>query len=201
MIGSFIMLFEVGLIALLLLLVFRMLTLVRNDPFVPASVVTMVVGHQHSAQPPLPEAQKKRSVAGPQPSHTAPSDTCGLITQLHILLSLQDRDCREHGLVLETAPHAVREYAVVWLYGAACALCDKPQRHSDALLDLVSKLASRKVGIRQPEAVQTLSTMTGSSTLLAFFRSGVSGAEHWSGHRYVPQEHSLYSTITSNAFI
>ena len=119
MIGSFIMLFEVGLIALLLLLFFRMLTLVRNDPFVPASVVTMVAGHPQSAQPPLPEAQKKRSVAAPQPSHTAPSDTCGLITQLHILLSLQDRDCREHGLVLETAPLAVREYAVVWLYGAA----------------------------------------------------------------------------------
>jgi hypothetical protein len=70
-----------------------------------------------------------------------------------------------------------------------------------SFLDLVSKLASRKIGIRQPEAVQALSTMTGSSTLLAFFRGGVSGAEHWSGHRYVPQEHSLYSTVTSNAFI
>ena len=104
MISSFIMLFEVGLIALLLLLVFRMLTLVRNDPFVPASMVTMVAGDHHSAQPPLPEAQQKRSVAAPQPTRSAPSDTCGLITQLHILLSLQDRDCREHGLVLETAP-------------------------------------------------------------------------------------------------
>ena len=51
MISSFIMLFEVGLIALLLVLVFRMFTLARNDPFVPASVVTMVAGHQHSAQP------------------------------------------------------------------------------------------------------------------------------------------------------
>ena len=47
MISSFIMLFEVGLIALLLLLVFRMLTLVRNDPFVPASMVTMVTGDHH----------------------------------------------------------------------------------------------------------------------------------------------------------
>ena len=61
MISSFIMLFEVGLIALLLLLVFRMLTLVRNDPFVPASVVTMVAGHQHSAQPPLPTAYPAES--------------------------------------------------------------------------------------------------------------------------------------------
>jgi hypothetical protein len=201
MISSFIMLFEVGLIALLLLLVFRMLTLARNDPFVPASVVTMVAAHQHSAQPPLPEVQQKRSVAAPQPTRTPPSNTCGLITQLHILMSLQDRDCREHGLNLESAAHAVREYAVAWLYGAACALCEKPQRHSDALLTLVSKLASRKIGLRQPEAVQALSTMTGSSTLLACFRSGVSGAEHWSGHRYVPEEHSLYSAVTSNAFI
>ena len=201
MISSFIMLFEVGLIALLLLLGFRMLTLVRNDPFMPASVATMVAGHQQSAQLPQPEAQQKRSVAAPQPTRAYPPGTCGLITQLHILLSLQDRDCREHGLVLETAPHAVQEYAVVWLYGAACALCEKPQRHSDALLNLVSKLASRKIGIRQPEAIQALSTMTGSSTLLAFFRSGVTGAEHWSGHRYVPQEQSLYSTVTSNAFI
>jgi hypothetical protein len=146
-------------------------------------------------------APHTRTTAAPQPTRTAPSDTCGLITQLHILLSLQDRDCREHGLKLETAPHMVREYAVAWLYGAACALCEKPQRHSDALLNLVSKLASQKIGIRQPEAVQALSTMTSSSTLLAFFKGGVSGAEHWRGHRYVPQEHSLYSTVTSNAFI
>lgn len=185
MINSLIIVFEVGLVALLLLLAFRMLTLVRNDPFVPAGVVPV----------------QKRAVSATQPSRPASSDKSGLITQLYILLSLQERDCREQGLDLNTAPHAVREYAVAWLYGAACALCDKPQRHSDALLHLVSQLASRKTGIRQPEAVQALSTLTGSSTLLACFRSGVNGAEYWRGNRYVLQEHSLYSAVTSNAFI
>ncbi|MDF0750208.1 hypothetical protein NLU14_08185 [Marinobacter sp. 71-i] len=152
-----------------------------------------------NASPPQPV--QKRPVSERQPPQQGRSDKCGLITQLHILISLQVRDCREQGLEIETAPQAVREYAVAWLYGAACALCDKPQRHSGALINLVSQLASRKTGIRQPEAVQALSTLTGNATLLACFRNGVSGAEHWSGHRYVPQENSLYVAVTSNAFI
>lgn len=200
MINSFIILFEIGLIALLLLLALRMLSLVRNDPFVPATLVPTEEDREHS-QASFVHPLQKRVAETPQSTGIASPDKCGLITQLHILLSLQDRDCREQGLHLETSPHAVREYAVAWFYGAACTLCEKPQRHSDELLSLVSHLTSRKTGIRQSEAVQALSTLTGNSTLLACYRSGVSGAEHWLEHRYVPQEHSLYSAVTSNAFV
>jgi hypothetical protein len=80
-------------------------------------------------------------------------------------------------------------------------LCDKSQRHSGALVGLVSQLASRKIGLRQPETIHVLSTLTGSATWLACFRSGVDGAEYWGEHRHVPQVYSLYGAITSNAFI
>ncbi|MDK8464436.1 hypothetical protein [Marinobacter sp. SS13-12] len=195
---SIVLLIEVALIALLLLLAFRMLTLVRHDPFVPAAPTT----HPEFSSP-----APTRQPFGPNrvdAGHGLASrglDKCGLITQLHILLSIQERDCREKGLELDTAPNAVKEYVTAWLYGAACALCDKSQRHSGAQVNLVSQLASRKIGLRQPEAVQALSTLTGSATLLACFRYGVGGAEYWSEHRYVLRDHSLYSAITSNAFV
>lgn len=196
MINSLVLLIEVGLIALLLLLAFRMLTLVRTDPFLPATPHAQLAPQQPVApQPRHGHANAARSSAARD------LDKCGLITQLHILLSIQERDCREKGLDLATAPGAVKEYTLAWLYGAACALCQKSQRHSDALLGLVSQLASRKTGIRQPEAVQTLSTLTSSSTLLACFRHGVEGAEYWRDHRYVRRENSLYEAITTNAFI
>lgn len=192
---SLVLLIEVGLVALLLLLAFRMLTLVRTDPFVPASTG---VRASLALQQPTPPQQRHRQLKAPSPSGL---DKCGLITRLHILLSIQERDCREKGLDLDTAPNTVKEYGVAWLYGAACALCEAPQRHSDTLIGLVSQLASRKTGIRQPEAVQALSTLTGSATLLACFRHGLEGAEYWNQHRYVPRENSLHEAITSNAFI
>lgn len=196
MTNSLVLLIEVGLIALLLLLAFRMLTLVRNDPFLPATPQAQVAPQQ----PATPQPRHRYANAA-RASASGRLDKCGLITQLHILLSIQERDCREKGVDLDTAPAAVKEYTLAWLYGAACALCEKSQRHSDALLGLVSQLASRKTGIRQPEAVQALSTLTSSSTLLACFRHGVEGAEYWRDHRYVRRENSLYEAITANAFI
>lgn len=196
---SIVLLIEVALIALLLLLAVRMLTLLRDDPFVPTAPTV----HPESASvaPALqPVGPPNREGAGHGLANHGP-DKCGLITQLHILLSIQERDCREKGLELDTAPNAVKEYVTAWLYGAACALCDKSQRHSGALVNLVSQLASRKIGLRQPEAVQALSTLTGSATLLACFRYGVDGAEYWSERRYVLRDYSLYSAITSNVFV
>ncbi len=198
MTNSLVLLVEVGLLALLLLLAFRMLTLVRTDPFVATAPAA---GSGFAPQAPTPKpARPNRVVAGKSSAGTH-LDKCELITQLHILLSIQERDCREKGLNLNTAPEAVKEYATAWLYGAACALSDKSQRHSDAMINLVSQLASRKIGLRQPEAVQALSTLTGSATLLACFRCGVEGAEYWSEYRHVPQVNGLYGAITSNAFI
>lgn len=200
MTDSLVLLIEVGLLALLLLLAFRMLALVRTDPFAAATATTA------SYPGPAPQtragqhASPGRIAADDSPASSR-LDKCGLISRLHILLSIQERDCREKGLDLDVSPDLVKEYAVAWLYGAACALCDRPQRHSDALVHLVSQLASRKTGLRQPQAVQSLSTLTGSATLLACFRYGVDGAEHWSKHRHVPPTNSLYGAVTSNAFI
>jgi len=201
MINSLILLIEVGLVALLLLLAFRMLTLVRNEPFVPVSAITRSGTSQQQPMQAPPVRHHRRIDSTAKDARPGAPDKCGLITQLHILLCLQERDCRESGLSLDTGPHGIREFSVAWLYGAACALCDKSQRHSDALVNLVSQLASRKTGIRQTEAVQALSTLTGSSTLLACFRHGVEGAEYWREHRFVPQQNGLYTAVTSNAFI
>lgn len=198
MTNGIVLLIEVGLIALLLLLAFRMLTLVRNDPFEPA---THTAYPEFALQAPAIQPVSPKPVSAGHGSARRGVDKCELITRLHILLSIQERDCRVKGLELDTAPHAVKEYVTAWLYGAACSLCDKSQRHSGALINLVSQLASRKLGLRQPEAVQALSTLTGSATLLACFRYGVDGAEYWSEHRHVPQVYSLYGAITSNAFI
>ncbi|HEY9119717.1 MAG TPA: hypothetical protein VIN33_08160 [Marinobacter sp.] len=195
---SIVLLIEFALIALLLLLAFRMLTLVRNDPFTPA---TSAAYSEPAAHAPPPQPVTPRGFGSGRGSASQGLDKCELITRLHILLSIQERDCREKGLELDTAPHAVKEYVAAWLYGAACSLCDKSQRHSDSLVNLVSQLISRKIGLRQPEAVQALSTLTGSTTLLACFRYGVEGAEYWSEYRHVPKACSLFEAITSNAFI
>lgn len=141
---SIVLLIEFALIALLLLLAFRMLTLVRNDPFIPA---TAAAYSERAVHAPSPHPITPRVSGTDRGFANQGLDKCELITRLHILLSIQERDCREKGLELDTAPHAVKEYVAVWLYGAACTLCDKSQRHSDSLVYLVSQLISRKTGL------------------------------------------------------
>lgn len=189
MVNGLILLVQVGLLALLLLLAFRMLTLVRAEPVNYSSPVDF---HESPGfDRPTAQETTSRSV----------SDRAQLITQLVILAGLQERDCREKGLELAAAPESVRGYAAAWLYGAGCALSDKSARHSDPLAGLVAQIASRKTGIRQPEALQTISTLTESSVLLACFRAGMEGAEFWQERHFVPAASSLYEAITANAFI
>ncbi|WP_257900129.1 hypothetical protein [Marinobacter sp. F4206] len=166
---------------------FRMVTLVRAAP------VTENVTRDEVAPVPVRRTPAARQVAG--------ADRTELLTQLHILAGLQERDCRVKGLELGDAPEAVRDYAAVWLYGAACALCDTPARHSESLAGLAAHIASRKIGIRQPQALQAISTLTQSSILLACYRGGLEGAEFWRQHHYVTPGDSLYEAITANAFI
>lgn len=128
-------------------------------------------------------------------------DRCELISQLHILTSLQVRDCKQQGLDIDSSHLAVREYTVCWLYGAACALSRSGQRNSEVLAGVVSQFAGRKVGIRQSEAVAVISTLTRHSAFLACFRSGIEGAEFWKTHHFIPRERSLFDAVTSNAFV
>lgn len=189
MVNGLILLVQVGLLALLLLLAFRMSTLVRVEPV--------------SFSPPIDfhETPRFDRPTARETASTPVSDRAQLITQLVILAGLQERDCREKALDLATAPESVRGYAVAWLYGAGCALSEKSDRHSDPLAGLVAQIASRKTGIRQPQALQTISTLTRSTVLLACFRAGMEGAEFWQERHFVPAASSLYEAITANAFI
>lgn len=195
---------ELGLVALLLLLAFRMINLCQREPF-PGSLAV-------AANPPSAMVQ-----ATPTPSSAvtryrpetevktkqqrASGGKASLVTQLHILFSLQERDCREHGLVLAEAPTLVREYSAAWLYGAACALCDNATRHSNQAMAITAQLISRKTGLRQSEVVQALANLTRDNTLLVCFRNGIEGAEHWSEKQFVPAGNGLYGVITANTFL
>lgn len=189
MIDVFVALTQAGLLVLLGALAWRMLMLSRSEPLSADS------RHQ-----PVLDAHKQKPAPGKQKGPTSTNRT-ELFTHLHILAGLQERDCRISGLELSRAPEPVRTYAAAWLYGAACALCAQPERHSDALAGLVAQIACRKTGIRQAEAVQTIATLTSCGTLLACFRAGLEGAEHWHSHQYVQPQSSLYAAITENALI
>src|SRR5690554_353649 len=199
MVNGLVTVTQLGLLLLLGLLGLRMYTLARTEPLQRAVAVTADAAGFHNG-PVRSGAGIKRK----EPRQNAVAsriDRTELFTQLHILAGLQDRDCRVKGLVLAEAPEAVRTYAAAWLYGASCALSHKPVRHSEALAGMVAGIVSRKTGIRQPEALQAISTLTSSSVLLACYRAGLEGAEFWQVNHYVPASFSLYDAVTSNAFI
>lgn len=187
-VDGLILLTQAGLLALLFFLAFRVSALVRTE--------ALAAGHSGASH-----AYREQ----PHDRIPAPTDRgldrTELITQLHILGGLQERDCRVRGLNLAAAPEAVRLYAAAWLYGAACALCGRSERHTDRLAATVAHIASRKTGIRHTDAHQALATLTSSTVLLACYRSGLEGAEFWRYNHYVPPTSSLYEAITSNAFI
>lgn len=189
MINGFVALTQAGLLVLLATLAWRMLMLWRTEPLPADSKHQSVL-----------ETDREKPVLRKQSGTTA-ADPTELLTHLHILAGLQERDCRISGLELSQSPETVRAYAAAWLYGAACALCGPSQRHSDALAGLVAQITSRKTGIRQAEAVHTIATLTSCGTLLACFRAGLEGAEHWHRYQYVQPDSSLYAAITENALI
>lgn len=180
---------QVGLVALVLLMAFRMMTLVRSSP--------MEGLHGNGTEKPELTGETAAGMTRPLLAR----DRTELFTQLHILAGLQDRDCRIRGLNLSAPPAPVQAYAAAWLYGAACALCDHSLRHSDYLAGIVAHIASRKTGLRQRQALQTIATLTRSSAGLACFREGLDGAKFWQQHHYVASRHSLYEAVTAHSFI
>ena len=142
-----------------------------------------------------------RSPAHPPVAATALTGRSELVSRLHILLSLQERDAREQGLDLKQAPQEVRQYAIAWFYGAACALTEPWHRHTEEMIDMLASFLARKLGMTEMAALQAIMTVTRCSTRLACFRIGLDGAESWLDKRYVPAPHSLYTAITSHALI
>ena len=202
MVNGLILFIQVGLLALLVLLAVRMATLVRSEPLATGHQKTWSDRHTvglHPGERPMGAPEWPVSTRKPL-GDTAP-DRSELISHLHILAGLQLRDCRVNGLELSTAPETVKAYAAAWLYGAGCALSDKNARHSTKLMAIVAQIASRKTGIRQPEAIQAITTLTASAVYLACFRAGLEGAEFWRFNHYVQPTSSLYEAITANAFI
>lgn len=204
MTSSFIVLIELGLLSLLLLLVFRIFSLNRREP-----LVSSPSGHDSDIYIPVVTADdqpqfRKPAQGGSKPIKKSSShhhDKSELVSQLHILACLQDRDCKEQGLDLVSAHNTVREYAVCWLYGAACALGSAGGQQSDAIAVLVSRFAGRKFGIRQPDALAVISTLTRQPTALLCFRMGVEGAEFWKQKRYITRNTSLFEAVTSNTLV
>lgn len=198
MVNGLVTLTQLGLLLLLGLLGLRMHKLVRNEPMQPAIAAVPNAGFAREQGPQVKTITRKESKLQQGESRL---DRTELFSHLHILAGLQERDCRAKGLVLADAPEAVRTYAAAWLYGASCALSNKPVRHSEALAGMVAGIVSRKTGVRQPEALQAISTLTSSSILLACYRAGLEGAEFWQVNHYVPASCGLYEVVTSNAFI
>lgn len=183
---------ELMLAGLLALLAIRVLSLSGGG-------LAMVTGSQvDSAISPGLLARTPASSAGNTGALKGRSE---LVSRLHILFSLQERDTREQGLDLKGAPQEVRQYAIAWFYGAACALADPWQRHTEELMDTLASLMARKLDMTEMAALQAIMTLTSCSTRLACFRIGLDGAESWLDRRFVPRPHSLYTAITSHALI
>lgn len=199
MISGLILVTLIGLAALVLLMGYRMITLTHTEPLsFGATSASDLSSPVHKPVKETPSTVLRMPAAG---RSITSNDRTELLTYLHILAGLQERDCRVNGQELLSAPEAVQNYATAWLYGAACALCEPSVRHTESLEGMVAHIASRKIGNRQPQALQTIGTLTTSAVYLACFRNGLEGAEFWKEHQYVPAHYSLYGAITNNAFI
>ena len=197
MINGLVAVTQAGLVILLGMLGVRMFSLIRHES-------TQQIGVMASTGFSAPALSNCTSRPFPRKEATPvlnPPDKTELFSRLHILAGLQERECRVKGLMLSEAPEPVRACAAAWLYGAACVLTPRSQRHTEALSGIVARIISRKTGIRQTEAVQALSTLTSNSLWLACYRAGLEGAEFWQAHQYVPASASLYEVLTSHAFI
>ncbi|MBU2955774.1 hypothetical protein [Marinobacter sp. F3R08] len=194
---------QAGLLLLLALLAMRMMALVRSEPLVTGPQRTCSNTGNSIAVHRSDRAYRiaKEPTADKKPVVDTAPDRAELLTRLHILAGLQHRDCRANCLDLSNAPEAVKVYGTAWLYGAASVLCARSTPHSEMLVNIVAQIASRKLGIRQSEAIEAMDTLTASAVHLACFRAGVEGAEFWLQNKYVPTSASLYEVITANAFI
>lgn len=187
---------ELALAGLLGFLAVRVVALSRTQPLVmaqPAAPGYPAAVHWTSTEASGISLRATR----PRPG----SDRTRLVASLHILICLQLRDSRSQGLELAEAPGEVRQYATAWFYGAACALAEPRQRHTEALMETLAGIVANKLALGELEAFRTMVTMTGCSTRLACFRHGLEGAGHWQERHFVPPASSLYNAITSNALV
>ena len=198
MISSVVVGVELTLAGLLMLLAFRIINLSREQEASLSPEGTLVASAQPQRQAPM---NFSPSTLSPSTSGAGISERQELVTNLHILASLQLRDSRMRGLEIATAPLPVRGYTAAWFYGAACALLSGRGYSHDAVIELISPFLARTLSMGELSVGQSLHTVTQCSSKLGCFRLGVEGANAWLRHHYVTEDSSLYSAVTTQAFV
>jgi hypothetical protein len=127
--------------------------------------------------------------------------TTDITAQLHILASVQLLDARRQGLPLRTADKSLKSLATAYLYGACFALTFDHTFTDEQAFALAVKAISHNLDLGEVSVNQMLATLTQSSSSLECYRNGLEGAEFWLVHRYVPENQSLYTSLTGNALI
>lgn len=203
--SSLVLTTELALAGLLGFLAIRLLFLYRTGP--ANTALTGMAQNTARLRPwqdrePGIARDKAVPAASPAPAERAfREQKLTLITELHILYSLQERDARDHGVNLVSTSAAVHGFVTAWVYGAACSLVQAQARHSELMKRQVANLVARKLSIPERVALDTIEGLAGCSARLACFRCGLEGAEHWQRQRFVPGDVALYRAITANAFI
>lgn len=193
---------EIGVALLLGVLAFRIVTLSRFQE-IP---LLMSAYHPEQTDPghtSLTAATATRDayqrVTTRQAGH--PARSADLVTQLHILTSVQMTDTRRQGLDLQHASKPLKVMAAAYFYGAACGLTFSYGHDREKMLDAAVKVIQHALDLGEVSVHQMLATLTASSSTLHCYRNGLEGAEHWQAHRFVPDKQSLYESLTANALI
>ncbi|BES71468.1 hypothetical protein RE428_24860 [Marinobacter nanhaiticus D15-8W] len=193
---------EIGLALLLGILAFRIITLSRFQE-TPLLTTTHPAGESGSSHASLTAATATRDayqrVATRHARRTA--HTADLVTQLHILTSVQMTDTRRQGLDLKYASKPLKVMAAAYFYGATCGLTFSDGHDREKIADAAIKVIQHALDLGEVSVHQMLATLTASSSALHCYRNGLEGAEYWCAHRFVPDEHSLYASLTANALI
>ncbi|WP_148862768.1 hypothetical protein [Marinobacter fonticola] len=190
---------EIGLAVLLGILAYRIATLSRFHqvtaaPRIPVGPPSGVHGSLEAAAATRDAYQRVAT----RHSRLHPAD---IVTQLHILASLQQTDARRHGLELQGADRSLKVLAAAYFYGAAYGLTFSAGQDREKITDSAVKVIQHALDLGNMSVHQILATLTESSSTLHCYRNGLEGAEHWQAHRFVPDNQSLYASLTANALI
>lgn len=194
---------EVGLALLLAVLAYRVVTLSRfreipvlTVPAYASDAATTSHASFTAASATRDAYQRVTTKHATQMPHTA-----DLVTQLHILTSVQLTDTRRHGLDLIHASKPLKVLTAAYLYGAACGLTFSSGHDREKMTEGAVKVIQHALDMGEMSVHQMLATITESSSTLHCYRNGLEGAEHWQAHRFVPDSQSLYASLTENALI
>lgn len=193
---------EIGVVLLLGVLAFRIITLSRFRE-IPLLTMTYHPEESGSGHASLSAATATRDAYQRVTTRqaNAPAHTADLVTQLHILTSVQMTCTRRQGLDVQHASKPLKVMAAAYFYGAACGLTFSYGHDREKIEDAAVKVIQHALDLGEVSVHQMLATLTASDSTLQCYRNGLEGAEHWQAHRFVPDDQSLYASLTANALI